>query len=511
MALVTVVTNDAQLFCPVFYSVLGLSFLLVFGSFIVTDSKRCIPTVMVPFLVMVLGIFFVLLFICSNIPRSQSFSIFFGHCVVDFSCYAFWVVSLVLLFILFFCGQAFGIFYRLFLFEVYVIFILSWVGIAVAVRASSFLVLFLGLELQALSFYVLVAIRRTSSVSTERALKYFLLGAFSSGIFIFGVALVYNERGSFLYQPIMRYFWGSDLRYASIAGALLILSSLLFKLGGAPLHQWVPDVYEGRPALVGVYFSTVPKLAVILIIIRVCQIPFAFLFEWWGPFLLLTALISLLVGTFGALGQQKIKRFIAYSSIGHSGFLLFGQCVGSTEGLFSVVFYSIFYLISTFLFWLVLVVFSKEVNSLSLYPKRFDFYKGSFPFYFSEIRFLFQFNKPLSILFLVRLLSTAGIPPLGGFMSKVLIIFSLLRRGFYFPGFVIIFSTILSVFYYLRWVKFIFFDRSAIVFMQYSFVPYQFKQGVRLILSFWRFILRIYFFYPVVLLVYSQRFFCDSF
>jgi NADH-quinone oxidoreductase subunit N len=441
-----------------------------------------------------------------NIPSSQIFHVFFGHCVVDFSCYSFWSLSLGLVFMLFFCGQGFGSFYRLFLFETYAVFMLSWVGIAIAVSSSSFLVLFLGLELQALSFYVLVAIRRTSSITTERALKYFLLGAFASGIFIFGVALIYNERGRLLYTCVGRYFWGSSLEYTTVVGALLVLIALLFKLGSAPLHQWVPDIYEGSSTLVGAYFSTVPKFAIILVIFRICQIPFAFLFEWWAPFLLCAALISLLVGTFGALCQQKTKRFIAYSSIGHSGFLLLGQSVGTTESLFGVILYSVFYLVSTLLLWLVLVAFSKRVNKVSSYPKSFDFFRGSFPFYFSELSSLFILNKPLSVLFLVRLLSTAGIPPFRGFISKLLIIFRLLSSGFYLPSFVVVVVSVLSVFYYLRWVKFMFFDVSGRIFIRHWIVFSSPKQGSSLILSSLGFVLCFYFFYPEPLLVYSQRF-----
>jgi NADH-quinone oxidoreductase subunit N len=507
MALVSLVTNDVQLFCPIFYCVFSLSFFLVFGCFIVVDRKRYRPLIIIPFLFLNFGIFVVLFLMCFNIPSSQVFSIFFGHCEVDFSCSSFWFLSLGLIFILFFCGQSFGLFNRLFLFEIYVVFILSWVGIAVAIRATSFLVLFLGLELQAFSFYILVAIRRTSSISTERALKYFLLGAFSSGIFVFGVALIYNETGSFMYASINRYFWGSRLEYTAVVGVLLILRSLLFKLGSVPLHQWVPDVYEGRSSLVGAYFSTVPKFAIILILIRACQVPFAFLFEWWAPFLLFSALVSLLVGTFGALGQQKIKRFIAYSSIGHSGFLLLGLSVGTIESLFSVIFYSIFYLIRTLLLWLVLISFSKYVNKLGLYPKGFDFFGRSFSFYFSELGSLFCYNSPLSVLFLVSLLSTAGIPPFGGFISKFLVVFSLLSRGFFYPGFIVIITSIVRVFYYLRWVKIMFFDGTNALYMHYFIVFYSISPVVSLFLSFLGFVLLAYFIFPDPLLIFSQRFF----
>jgi NADH-quinone oxidoreductase subunit N len=460
----------------------------------------------IPFIFINLGVFFILFCICFNIPSSQIFNLFFGHCVVDFSCYSFWLFSLGIIFRLFFFCQGFGSFYRLFLFETYVVFILSWVGIAVAVRATSFLVLFLGLELQALSFYVLIAIRRTSSISTESALKYFLLGAFSSGIFIFGVALVYDETGSLSYVSIGRYIWGYSTDYTSVVGALLILSALLFKLGSAPLHQWVPDIYEGSSTLVSAYFSTVPKFAIILVIFRICQSPFAFLFEWWSPFLLFASLISLLIGTFGALCQQKVKRFIAFSSIGHSGFLLLGQSVGTTESLFGVILYSLFYMLSTLLLWLSLVAHSKSMNKISLYPKGFDFFSGRFPFYFSNMSSLFILNKPLSILFLVSLLSTAGIPPFGGFISKLLIIFSLLRRSFYLPSILVVFISVLRVFYYLRWLKFIFFDKSNIIFIHHWIVFYRLRHGVSLVLRCLGFVLCAYFFYPEPLLVYSQRF-----
>jgi NADH-quinone oxidoreductase subunit N len=506
MSLTTIATNDLQLLCPIFYCVLSLSFFLVFGCFIVTDSKRYSPLLISPFLFINLGVFLILFFICFNTPSSQIFHLFFGHCIVDFSCNAFWLLSLGLVFCLFFCGLGFGSFYRIFLFETYAVFILSWVGIAIAVSATSFLILFLGLELQALSFYVLVAIRRTSSISTESALKYFLLGAFSSGLFIFGVALIYSETGRLLYTSVGRYLWCSRSEYRIVIGALLLLTALLFKLGSAPLHQWVPDIYEGSSTLVAIYFSTVPKFAIILVIFRVCQIPFAFLFEWWAPFLLFTALLSLLVGTFGALCQQKTKRFIAYSSIGHSGFLLLGQSVGTTERLFGVILYRIFYLVSTLLLWLVLVSFSKSLNKFRAYPKGFDSFRASFPFYFSELSSIFVLNKPLSVLFLVSLLSTAGIPPFGGFMRKLLIIFRLLRSGFYLPSLVVVAVRVLSVFYYLRWVKFMFFDITRTVFIQHWVVFYRLGHGVSLFLRSLGFCLCVYFFYPEPLLVYSQRF-----
>lgn len=506
MALANIVRNDIQLFCPIFFCIFSLSFFLVFGCFIVTDGKRHMSLVAAPFLFIRSGTFLILFFICVNLPSSQIFSVFFGHCVVDFSCCSFWSVSIVLIFFLFFFRQGFGFFYRLFLFETYSIFILSWVGIAIAVRSTSFLVLFLGLELQALSFYVLVAMRRTSSITTERALKYFLLGAFASGIFIFGVALIYNETGSLIYIPVRRCFWGFGSGYIAIGGSILVLSALLFKLGRAPLHQWVPDIYEGRSALVGAYFSTIPKFAIVLVLFRICQGPFALLFEWWSPFLLFSGLVSLLVGTFGALGQQKVKRFIAYSSIGHSGFLLLGQSVGTSDRLFCVIFYRLFYIVSTLLLWLVLIALSKRVNKVSSYPKGFDFFSGSFPFYFSEISSLFLMNKPLSVLFLVSLLSTAGIPPFGGFIRKFLIIFSLVRSGFYLPSFFVIIRTLLRVFYYLRWLKFMFFDVVRFVFIENWLVSRNIRQFASLILSILGFFLCTYFFYPDPLLVYSLRF-----
>jgi NADH-quinone oxidoreductase subunit N len=506
MAITSVITNDIQLFSPIFYCVFSLSFFLLFGCSITTDLKRNSVVLIIPFTSMNLVVFSILFFMCLNIPKSQIFYLFFGHCLVDFSCYSFWLLSLAIVGFLFFCRLSFVPFYRLFLFETYAVFLLSWLGIAVAVSATSFLVLFLGLELQALSFYVLIAIRRTSSITTESALKYFLLGAVSSGFLIFGVALIYNQSGSLLYVSVRRYFWSCRLEYTAVVGSLLVFMALLFKLGRAPFHQWVPDVYEGRSALVGAYFSTVPKFAIILIISRVCQIPFAFLFEWWSPFLLFVALSSLLVGTFGALSQQKTKRFVAYRSIGHSGFLLLGQSVGTTESLFGVVLYSIFYLASTLLLWFVLIGFSKRVNKVGSYPKGFDFFSCRFPFYFSELVDLFISNKPVSVLFLVSLFSTAGIPPFGGFISKFLIIFSLISNGFYFVSLVVVFTSLISAFYYLRWVKFMFFDIIESFFIQNWFVFSSPGKCVSLIFISLGFSLCFYFFYPDPLLVFSQRF-----
>nr|AND97078.1 NADH dehydrogenase subunit 2 [Tethya sp. XMU02001079] len=307
----------------------------------------------------------------------------------------------------------------------------SWVVLVLIIALSSLLLvssinwlsIYLAMELQTLTLFILVAIRRDSVYSTEAGLKYFVLGAVSSGLFLFGCTLLYGLTGETSIQ-------GVNSILISDMGKILITISLLFKLSAAPFHMWAPDVYEGAPTIITALLATVPKVAVFSILVQI------------GPVInviLVCAVLSVVYGSIGALNQTKIKRLLAYSGIGHMGFILFGVGVGSFESLQASLIYMVIYII------MAVCVFS-IVLSLKLTKTLIV-----------EISGLSRKDPVLALTLALVFLSTAGIPPLAGFLSKWLILLAGVSSGYYLVSIVVVLSSVIAGVYYVRLVQIIFF------------------------------------------------------
>nr|CAD1874622.1 nad2 [Tethya wilhelma] len=307
----------------------------------------------------------------------------------------------------------------------------SWVVLVLIIALSSLLLvssinwlsIYLAMELQTLTLFILVAIRRDSVYSTEAGLKYFVLGAVSSGLFLFGCTLLYGLTGETSIQ-------GVNSILISDMGKILITISLLFKLSAAPFHMWAPDVYEGAPTIITALLATVPKVAVFSILVQI------------GPVInviLVCAVLSVVYGSIGALNQTKIKRLLAYSGIGHMGFILFGVGVGSFESLQASLIYMVIYII------MAVCVFS-IVLSLKLTKTLIV-----------EISGLSRKDPVLALTLALVFLSTAGIPPLAGFLSKWLILLAGVSSGYYLVSMVVVLSSVIAGVYYVRLVQIIFF------------------------------------------------------
>jgi len=334
-------------------------------------------------------------------------------------------------------------------FECIPLFLISILGLFLVTSSFDFFFSYLAIEIQSFCFYVLSSLKRTSEFSTEAGLKYFILGAFSSGFYLFGISLVYGFTGNTSFNFLFEVFNPSFhdvfiLNFLKIS-IFFLLFGILFKIASAPFHFWAPDVYEGSPLIITTFFSTAPKVAMFALLIRICFFCFYHFLFFWQFVLILCSILSLTIGCFAALFQVKIKRLLAYSGITHVGFLLLGLISCSLEGLYSVFFYLIIYCIMTYSFFLIL--FSvKKLKSLLRMKFIFDF------------RGLFLTNPMLANSLSIILFSIAGIPPLAGFFSKMFIFSSLIGSQFFFLCFVAIITSLISCFYYIRIIKLNFFD-----------------------------------------------------
>lgn len=480
--------NDIQLLLPLVFVGLSVRGLLVYGSVIATDGRRGFPVLRDSMRGLTLAVLLItLLLAASRFEGGYRLALMEGRFILDNITIGGWCVLVGR-----FAGIVIGMRaslsrWKLHAFEFTLLLLLAWVGMGVLVAGRSLLTLYLGLELQALGFYVLRAMRRGSSYSTEAALKYFLLGAFSSGVLLFGMSLIYLDRGRLAYDDLRRYYWcaDGDFRPKRIVGCLLILVAMLFKMGAAPFHMWVPDVYEGRATPVRAFFATVPKFGLLVVLLRLCYGPFGALVEYWRVFLLCAAMLSMVVGTFGALRQRKTKRFLAYRSIRHRGYLLLAASRGTVEGVRAAFLYVMVYVLMGTLLW---------VRLLGL--------GGAY--YIRDLKGLGKYNPRFAFIIAVGMLSMAGIPPLMGFLAKGLALMRALDRGYYIPSLVAVLLAVVSAFYYLRWLKVMFFDGVRADRLD-EVREVRLRRGQRLLLSGLRIGLLVLLLYPDPLLVWSQR------
>ena len=334
-------------------------------------------------------------------------------------------------------------------FEYNVLILFSIFGLLAFISSNNFIALYLTLEIQSLSFFILASIKRDSAFSTEGGLKYFILGAFSSGLLLLGFSFIYGFLGVTDFESISKFLLSFD-NYVFldkfVLGGFFILFALLFKLVVVPFHMWAPDVYEGAPYPVAMFFSVIPKIGVFFIFIKLLFVVFYDLIIFWNSLIFYCSLGSIFLGISLALYQKRIKKFLVYSSISHMGFMLIGFSTGTFEGLQSLFFYFFVYIIMSLNIWsFFLLIFKNKGNSLIRN--------------ITDLQGLVQSNKVLAFSFLVNLLSMAGIPPLAGFFIKFYIFFSSVNVSLYTLVFFALFFGAIGVFYYIRIIKLIFFDK----------------------------------------------------
>jgi NADH-quinone oxidoreductase subunit N len=330
-----------------------------------------------------------------------------------------------------------------------ILILLALLGITLLVSSNDLLALYLAMELQSLSFYTLATLKRDDESSTEAGLKYFILGALSSGIFLFGVSLIYGLTGLTNFDSLSLFVFGmgleSDNSVYSITGLLIgiifIGIAFLFKLAAAPFHMWVPDVYQGSPTSITALFAIVPKLAIFGVLIRLYLNTFLGLMIQWQPLIIFCSIASMIIGSFGALNQSLIKRLLAYSAISHIGYVLIAFASGTHTSLQALLIYMTIYMIMSIQSFTIL---------LSLRKKLLSGGNGKSINYLIELVSLSRSQPVLAITFAISLLSLAGIPPLAGFFSKWLVFSAAIQSHFYLLAIIGVLTSVLASVYYLR-------------------------------------------------------------
>lgn len=328
--------------------------------------------------------------------------------------------------------------------EFFALALFALLGMMVMVSASHFLTLYLGLELLSLSLYAMVGLQRKSSVATEAAMKYFVLGALASGMLLYGMSMVYGVTGSLALGDIAQALAdGTDLRIPLVFGIVFVVAGLAFKLGAVPFHMWVPDVYHGAPTAMTLFIGSAPKIAAFAFVVRILGQGLESQVAEWRDMLVVLAVLSMAVGNIAAIAQSNLKRMLAYSTISHMGFMLLGILAGSQAGYGSAMFYVLVYaLMSLGGFGMILLL-----SRAGFEADQLDDFRG-----------LNRRSPWLAFVMLLLMFSMAGIPPTVGFYAKLAVLQSVVEIGYVWLAVVAVLFSLIGAFYYLRIVKLMYFD-----------------------------------------------------
>ena len=331
-------------------------------------------------------------------------------------------------------------------FEFPVLVIFATVGMLLMVSASSFIALYMGLELQNLSLYVLAAFNRESTRSSEAGLKYFVLSALSSGILLYGISLIYGFTGTTTFAGVASVVGNAGVTIGLIFGLVFLISGLAFKVAAVPFHMWTPDVYEGSPTPITAFFAMAPKIAAMALFLRAVIVPFPHAVHQWQQVIIATSVLSMILGSVAAIGQANIKRLMAYSAIGHMGYTLLGLAANSAAGVEGVLIYLTIYLVT-----------NAGIFACILAMKR----NGQMVETIADLSGLARTQPRLALAFAIFLFSLAGVPPLAGFFAKFYVFLAAIDAHLYWPAVIGVLASVVGVYYYLRIVKIMYFDDPA--------------------------------------------------
>ncbi|MBP1860898.1 NADH-quinone oxidoreductase subunit NuoN [Rhizobium herbae] len=329
-------------------------------------------------------------------------------------------------------------------FEFPVLIVLATLGMMLMISANDLISVYLALELQSLALYVVAAMNRDNLRSTEAGLKYFVLGALSSGMLLYGMSLVYGFTGHTSFEGIAAALSAEGRSLGLIFGLVFILAGVAFKISAVPFHMWTPDVYEGAPTPVTAFFAAAPKVAAMAMLIRLVISPFEPIVADWQQIIVFISIASMLLGAFAAIGQKNIKRLMAYSSIGHMGYALVGLASGSMAGVRGVLIYMLVYMVMTLgTFACIMAMKRKDGNHV----EEIDDLAG-----------LSQTNPFMATVLTVMMFSLAGIPPLAGFFAKYFVFMAAIEAHLFALAIIGVLASVVGAYYYLRVIKLMWFD-----------------------------------------------------
>jgi NADH-quinone oxidoreductase subunit N len=330
------------------------------------------------------------------------------------------------------------------IFEYAILVLLSTIGMMVLISAADLIMLYLGLELMSLALYVVAASDRDNAKSTEAGLKYFVLGALSSGMLLYGASLIYGFTGTVSFVGI-----AAAAKQGSIGlvfGLVFLLAGLCFKVSAVPFHMWTPDVYEGAPTPVTAFFASAPKVAAMAVFTRVALTAFPGITQQWQQVVVFVSIASMVLGSFAAIGQTNIKRLMAYSSIGHMGFALVGLAAGTAEGAQGVLVYVTIYVTMTLGTFAIILAMKRQGQAVES---------------LSDFAGLSRTNPLLAFFMAMLLFSLAGVPPLAGFFAKFYVFLAAIKAGLFTLAVIGVVASVVGAYYYLYIIKLMYFDEPA--------------------------------------------------
>ena len=427
---------NLELVFPEIFLSLSIMFLLILGVFKKKSSK------------LILNSSLIVLLITAVIVFNETFSIkeefLFNNSIrIDYLSTFTKIITLIAAFCVLLISSNYLKTFKIFKIEYPILILSSVLGMMVMISSNDLIVFYMGLELQSLALYVLATFNRDQLKSSEAGLKYFVLSALSSGLLLYGCSLIYGFTGSTNFDLIANQLKSDE--YAITFGIVFILVGLAFKISAVPFHMWAPDVYEGSPTSVTLFFTMVPKVAALTVFIRFLYVPFVNLIDQWQMILVFLSIASMLFGAIAAIGQTNLKRLIAYSSISHIGYALAGLAIGTNDGIQSSVIYITIYIIMNLGFF----------SCLLMMKRNNEYYED-----IDDLSGLSKNHPLMSLSLLIILFSLAGIPPLAGFFAKFYIFKAVIEQSMYFLAIVGLLSTVVAAFYYLRIIKIMYFDKE---------------------------------------------------
>jgi NADH-quinone oxidoreductase subunit N len=334
-------------------------------------------------------------------------------------------------------------------FEYPLLIALSTLGMLTMISANDLIVLYVGLELQSLALYVLASFARDNRRSTEAGLKYFVLGALSSGMLLYGASLIYGFTGTTHFDGIAAAVARDGMQIGLKFGLVFLLAGLAFKISAVPFHMWTPDVYEGSPTPVTAFFAAAPKIAAMALFLRVVFGPFADASKDWFQIVAFISVASMILGALAAIGQSNIKRLMAYSSIGHMGYALIGFAAGTKAGVQGVLVYLVIYLATTIGAFICILLMRRDGKAVENVE---------------DLAGLSQRDPTTAYLLAILMFSLIGIPPLAGFWGKWYVFLAAIETKLYLLAVIGFLTSVIGAYYYLRVIRVMFFDKPAAAF-----------------------------------------------
>jgi len=367
-------------------------------------------------------------------------------------------------------------------FEIPILLLFSTLGMMLMISANNLMSMYLAIELQSLSLYVAAAIKRDSLSSAESGVKYFILGALSSGILLYGFSLIYGFTGSMNFNEINSYLLRyENLNLGLIFGLVFVMVGLAFKVSAVPFHMWTPDVYEGAPNSITAFFAIVPKISAVALIYRFCLVPFENFYLEWSQIVIFLSVASMFLGAIAAIAQSNIKRLLAYSSIGHIGYILIALVAANDDGVKASSIYMFSYMVMNIAIFAILL-------SIKV--------KNEYLVNISDLKGISKSNPIVSLCIAIIMLSMAGIPPFIGFFGKFYVFIAAIENELYVLSILGVLASVISAYYYLRIIKIMYFDEKNNEEQLIFKISFQSK----VILSLSLFIIICFIFYPSLLI-----------